>query len=104
MGRVGRESERQIERQRDKRVGGGRGEGVGEREMETPRWKPQHRSGPNLKSDSITSAESTGHTNQPWCNEWGRGSQGCDFQEVEPLSIVEAGCHHLSRSVPKDTV
>lgn len=64
----------ETERQRD-RVGGGRGERVGEREEEAPRWKPQHCSGPNLKSDSITSAESTGHTDQLWCSEWGRGSQ-----------------------------
>ena len=54
--------DRQKERQR---VGGGRAEGVGEREAEAQRWKPQHCSGSNLKSDSITSAESTGHTDQP---------------------------------------
>lgn len=96
-----RETDRKTERQR---VGAGRAEGVGEREAEAQRWKPQHCSGSNLKSDSITSAESTGHTDQPWPSEWGRGSQGCEFQEGEPLGIVEAGCHHLSRSVPKDTI
>lgn len=30
-------------------------------------------------------------------------SQGCEFQEVEPLGIMEAGCHDL-RFVPKDNV
>ena len=31
----------------------------------------------------------------------GGDSQGCEFQEVEPLGIMEAGCHDL-RLVPKE--